>query len=126
MGTPYKNVSKHMSDSKSEVSEVKTKVDSSNSAKIYTIAYIYDIPKEDNYSSAELTQILSQLGYKCSVQINRHSSSKPFLSAMVKFDSVAQLQLALMNHKSFKLRDSKKEARLLPFDPALKKNVHSK
>eukprot|EP00347_Sterkiella_histriomuscorum_P019448 403341592 len=90
-----------------------------------TIAYIYDIPKDDGYNSSELTKILQGMGYKCSVQIQRFQSSKPFLSAIVKFNSVAELQLALMNLKCFKLRDGKKEARILPFDSSLKKNVNT-
>lgn len=54
-----------------------------------TIAYIYDIPKDDKYNAVELTKILNDLGYKCHVQVQREGLSKPFLSAIVKFDSVA-------------------------------------
>lgn len=88
-----------------------------------TLAYIYDIPKDDGYSSRELTQMLRDLGYKCEVQLNKHGN-KPFYNAMVKFDSIAHLQLALTNHRSFELRGGK-HARILPFDVNLKRNVKS-
>ncbi|CDW89443.1 poly a binding cytoplasmic 1 b [Stylonychia lemnae] len=89
------------------------------------LAFIYDIPKADGYTSIEITKILVDLGYSCNVQINRHSNSKPFLSAMVKFDSEAHFHMALENHMTFKLRDNK-EARILPFDDALSRRIKRK
>lgn len=50
------------------------------------IAYIYDIPSEDNYTSKELTDILNGLGYLCDVQLKQSMAMKPFLTAIVKFE----------------------------------------
>ena len=87
------------------------------------LAFIYDIPKDENYTSQELTSIIKQLGLNGEVQIQRNGNvTKPFLSAMIKFESEAQLQLALANHRSFKLRDHK-HARILPFDQELRRNI---
>ena len=58
------------------------------------IAFIYDIPKQDGYTNNELTSIMRALGYQCNVQLNL-DNGKPFLSARVKFESEAHLQLAL-------------------------------
>lgn len=55
-----------------------------------TLAFIYDIPKDQGYTSAELTLILKGLGYKCDVQLKKKENlTNPFLSAVVKFTSVA-------------------------------------
>ncbi len=53
------------------------------------IAYIYDIPKEDVYTSKELVQIMNALGYSCDVQI--FPSEKPFLKAVIKFQNEVHL-----------------------------------
>lgn len=47
--------------------------------------------------------IMRNLGYLCDVQIVS-DTIKPFLSARVKFDSEAHLQLALCQHRTFSLR----------------------
>ena len=82
------------------------------------IAYLYDIPRDDGYSSKELTQIMTTLGYRCEVQITPPKTQRTFVTARVKFDSQAQLHLALLQHKSFKLRDHK-YCRLLPYSEEL-------
>lgn len=58
------------------------------------------------------------------MQLNKKCDSKPFHFAIVKFSSVAQLQLALSTHRSFGLRDGR-QARMLPYDPTLTKSVKS-
>lgn len=66
-------------------------------SKVCLVAYISDIPKTSAHNSQTLTQMLTNLGYKCEVQIyapptkakKAASSSSPYLSARVKFESEA-------------------------------------
>ena len=53
------------------------------------MAFIYDLPKEDKYTSAQLTDIIAKLGFRCEVQLDPHSSKKPFQTARAKFESEA-------------------------------------
>jgi hypothetical protein len=77
-------------------------------SKVCLVANIYDIPKTSAHNSHTLTNILTNLGYKCEVQIytpptkaKKGASSSPYFSARVKFESEAQLQKALATHSSF-------------------------
>lgn len=73
------------------------------------------MPLGDNYTGIELTQILNALGCRCDVQVNHNKSiTKPFLTARAKFESPAQLHLALATHRTFKLRDGKLARLSLP------------
>jgi len=45
------------------------------------LAYIYDCPKNQGVTAADMSKALSQLGYHCEVQVFPDSDSRPHMLA---------------------------------------------
>ena len=69
----------------------------------FPLAYIYDCPKNQGVTAADLSKALCQLGYPCEVQVLPDAPTRPHMLAQVRFESMADLHLALSEHKSFKV-----------------------
>lgn len=83
------------------------------------LAFLYDIPRDDSYTPGELQQIMRKLtGYDCSIQIIT-DAKKPMLTARVKFECEAHMQLALSLHRTVPVKNGR-YLRLHPFEPSYK------